>query len=622
MITNGYFASTVPKHLGSVDQKVSSSQGEQFIYATFLASEHYLPALEVFLYTFVQSHAHYPLAICLPKLPSQYSSLLSSVQAILQKYSSSSLQYHLVVWPLILPPTHGHERLRWSINWTKLQLWSMTTYDKILYLDLDTILLRNIDHVFTQYPFPAESRGFLGTYDWGRWIPFGQQKVNGGVFLLQPNHTEYIRLLKARHAVTTYPATEAEQGLLNRYFLHDRLYTKQNMDLNTFLNTSYPANKRNEWNITSSCCLPVYYNMQKTVKKYIPGIWDMERMQVLHYTGEKPWSSWSTTEFRLWYVKQSEKEERISNDAWDEEEYIDLHMLWKGLYFEARKEELSMITIYQSYHTQACWQSLYTNTTSMVMKTIPTLYKYVRLAGPKYQKEDIDASELIPLLRSTEAQIALGEFGSMLAIASLPYDTLPAYVGFTSWKERIKANWKEGASIDWTKIRFPTNDLSSMKQDPNPVNKPVIYYWYSLYTRNKNFYEAIEDHHPGMMNVLKELITFPLPDMPSNIRYIYGNYFISSKDIFLAYMKDASELMHRFWTKYPLSSSDGKKNSSMESVRRGGTRGECPFGLPMDTIDPGKRCIGYLLERYLNIWMMSRKVGFIYAVDNPHWRES
>ncbi len=35
---------------------------------------------------------------------------------------------------------------------TKIQLWSLTQYSRVLYLDADTLPLQNLDHLFTALP--------------------------------------------------------------------------------------------------------------------------------------------------------------------------------------------------------------------------------------------------------------------------------------------------------------------------------------------------------------------------------------------------------------------------------------------------------------------------------------
>ena len=514
-------------------------QQQQHTYATFMASTTFIPALEVFLYTFSQTKSKYPITICVPNSVN-HTVLVKTVISVLEKYDN--IDWNIDIWPIIAAPKNGEEHPRWTINWTKLQLWTMTKYKSIFYVDLDVIFYRNIDHVFHR-----DFNSFIGTYDWGRWSRIGKKKLNGGVFLLQPSMVMFSKLIKNMTNVTDYFAMEAEQGLINKFFKDEH------------------------------CCLPVYYNFQKTLYDPKNPLLMEQIISILHFTGEKPWMSWSSTNFRTTFVPAIIKKNLKKFDSWDADDYVDLHDKWKSLYLLARKSEFQNLTVFQGYHQKSCWEYL------SYPKTF--YYRSVRLNGPRKNGIDIDALHYARELRYIGNQTALGEFGSMLAIDSLEDYKVTPFVGFTSWKEAKKANFKEGASLDLTKLDFKQN---------------TIYFWYSIYGKNKTYYEVLDKEHSGMLAVLKELVPFPLPPM-NNQNYIYGNYFITSKEIFKNYMKSAIEFKNNFLLKYPIGS-------------------KCPYCVPPDVRQAEKRCIGYILERYINIWMTHMNINMVYAVDHPEWR--
>ena len=295
----------------------------QFIYATFLASIEYIPALEVFLHTLILTKPRYALAICIP-MNTNETAIRNKLASILSKYPNQ-LNYYIYSFPIVPPPTGGTNKgsiakERWNINWTKLQLWTLISYDKIFYIDLDVIFMRNIDDVFTynmysttfsstttsssssntkpsstnQHPHTSSTTSshtdlnthlntpttttsttplyFLGTLDWGRWTKPGTIKYNGGAFLLQPSIDIYIKLYTYRYNIRAYRSLEAEQGLFNKVFIKD------------------------------GCCLPIYYNMQKSISLHIPYLWHPSAVYILHYTDEKPWLSWSRYTLYIIYI--------------------------------------------------------------------------------------------------------------------------------------------------------------------------------------------------------------------------------------------------------------------------------------------------------------------------------
>jgi len=535
------FDSTMIELLNRKKLGAPSSSGSRYTYATFIASDSFFPALEVFLYTFNTSQMVHPLLICVAEVPN-YLDIVNRTLDIIEKYTST-IHYQIYILPLIPGPKHSREHKRWVVNWTKIQLWSLLEYEKVLYVDLDVMFVRNTDSVFVDY----NVTNFRGTYDWGRYTRLDSQKMNGGVFLFRPSLSTRSVLLVVYNNIRAYRHQEAEQGLFNYMF----------------------GGKEP--------CLPYQFNVQKTVSDHIPAIWRMDSIFILHFTGEKPWKSWSTSNFRSNYVDRTEINLRITMDQWDADRYQVLHDMWKSLYLKARADELDNLTIYQMYHDPSCWDTM----------SRQSFYKGLRLSGAIRSEGDLDAPLLYSQLTNSSYQLALGEFGGMVAVSKLSRQYLSPFVGFTSWKESIKYDWKEGASIDWTKVDF--------KED-------TIYFWYSIpnYT---SYLETIERQHPGMLAVLNDLIssTSSLPEMNSSFRYSYSNYFITSRDVFLSYMESATNVLDSFLVKYPVGS-------------------KCPYAIPEFIPNGEMRCVGYLLERYINIWAVQHNVSMVYAVDEPSWR--
>merc|ERR1719238_367183 len=99
---------------------------------------------------------------------------------------------------------------RWGHMATKLRLWQMTQYERVMYLDADTVLTGPVNELFTTVKtFGAES-------------PRYHSHFNAGVLLLTPSETVFQELMtlgQKEHAKlfgNTIDCTE--QGLLNTYF--------------------------------------------------------------------------------------------------------------------------------------------------------------------------------------------------------------------------------------------------------------------------------------------------------------------------------------------------------------------------------------------------------------------
>lgn len=96
----------------------------------------------------------------------------------------------------------------WRQAWAKLQIWRLTQYERILWMDSDAILTRNMDFVF-------DRQGMWMMRD--TWMcRMDTAKPCSGLMLLQPSEDTYQGLLK--YAGTLQKLSMADQELIVRYF--------------------------------------------------------------------------------------------------------------------------------------------------------------------------------------------------------------------------------------------------------------------------------------------------------------------------------------------------------------------------------------------------------------------
>lgn len=134
-------------------------------------------------------------------------------------------------------------------NFCKLRLWQMEEYRKVVFIDADAIVLRNVDRLFDYPAFVAAPNLYETLRDFDR--------MNAGVFVAEPG-------------AATYRAMLAE---LDRPELFWRR-TDQ-----TFLQHFYPG-----WH-----GLPYTFNVLQYVYFNLPELWRWPDLKILHYQYEKPW---------------------------------------------------------------------------------------------------------------------------------------------------------------------------------------------------------------------------------------------------------------------------------------------------------------------------------------------
>lgn len=135
-------------------------------------------------------------------------------------------------------------------NFCKLRLWQLP-YDRVVFLDADTLVIRNIDRLFDYPEFCAAPNVYEGLADFHR--------MNSGVFTARPDPATFSAMMESLDS----------QGAFWRR-------TDQ-----TFLQQFFP-----DWH-----GLPVFYNMLQYVWLNLPALWSWADIHVLHYQYEKPWQA-------------------------------------------------------------------------------------------------------------------------------------------------------------------------------------------------------------------------------------------------------------------------------------------------------------------------------------------
>lgn len=96
------------------------------------------------------------------------------------------------------------DRPELGCTFSKLRAWTLTQFDKCVFLDADTLVLQNVDDLFEREELSA-----VADIGW-------PDCFNSGVFVFKPSQTTYAGLLK--HADKFGSFDGGDQGLLNEFF--------------------------------------------------------------------------------------------------------------------------------------------------------------------------------------------------------------------------------------------------------------------------------------------------------------------------------------------------------------------------------------------------------------------
>ncbi len=134
-------------------------------------------------------------------------------------------------------------------NFCKLRLWQMTDYKRIVFLDADTLVIRNVDRLFGYPEFSGAPNLYASLAD--------MHRLNSGVFVAQPSETTFTAMMSALDAPDAYwPRTD--QTFLQDYF--------------------------HQWH-----GLPYTFNALQYLYFNLPQLWRWDAINLIHYQYEKPW---------------------------------------------------------------------------------------------------------------------------------------------------------------------------------------------------------------------------------------------------------------------------------------------------------------------------------------------
>ena len=153
-------------------------------YVTLLSSKNYLPGVVVLHRSLMVSESRYPL-YCMLSV-----SIDEETEQILEREGIRCIRLlHSAVTGNINPVGQGFSP--WNYTFDKLLIWGLTQFEKIVFLDCDMLILRNIDGLFEHEPFSAVSAdsSYPGNESWVGGL-------NSGLMVIEPNKTVERQLLQ------------------------------------------------------------------------------------------------------------------------------------------------------------------------------------------------------------------------------------------------------------------------------------------------------------------------------------------------------------------------------------------------------------------------------------------
>ncbi|XP_009779488.1 inositol phosphorylceramide glucuronosyltransferase 1 [Nicotiana sylvestris] len=239
----------------------SKSQSTEEAYVTLLYGDEFLLGVRVLGKSIRESGSTKDMVVLVSDGVSQYANdLLRADGWIVEKIS------------LLSNPNQVRPTRFWGV-YTKLKVFNMTKYKKVVYLDADTIVVKSIEDLFKCGKFCANLKH--------------SERLNSGVMVIEPSEEVFKDMMSK---VTTLPSyTGGDQGFLNSYyvgFANARVYEP-----------NQPSDVLNSRKVPEMERLSTLYNadvgLYMLANKWMV---DEKELRVIHYTlgPLKPWDWWTS----------------------------------------------------------------------------------------------------------------------------------------------------------------------------------------------------------------------------------------------------------------------------------------------------------------------------------------
>lgn len=176
----------------------------------------------------------------------------------------------------------NHEIDKWYYTFSKLNIFSLTQFEKIVFIDLDTVVTENIDDLFEKKHFSSvNSGGFIHK----NWVD-----LNSGLIVIEPSREVYNKLIDIMLDGTNY---SGDQDVLHKYY--------RNWSKDKELNLGYQYNM-------FVCHIPIAlkelnFEAINNIDEINDKPKNLNNIKIFHYIYPKPWNLCleNNPYYKLWY---------------------------------------------------------------------------------------------------------------------------------------------------------------------------------------------------------------------------------------------------------------------------------------------------------------------------------
>lgn len=234
---------------------------KNYSYVTLLSSDSYIYGVILLYQSMKDTKTKYPLHVLITD------DISEPIIEILRQLNISYSKTNIISMPQTLMnhniQINKSRAYIWENCFTKFNIFNQTQFDKIIMLDCDILLLKNIDNLFDK---PHLTATLDGEY-FSLWK--NEPHFNAGCMVIEPNNQEYLNILNFAQNLSEdkfLPCVMADQEILNLYY--SNWLQQENLHLNKYYNIFAPYIQENHIEDIS------------------------QNAYFIHFIGRKPWVNW------------------------------------------------------------------------------------------------------------------------------------------------------------------------------------------------------------------------------------------------------------------------------------------------------------------------------------------
>ncbi|OVA14894.1 Glycosyl transferase [Macleaya cordata] len=269
-------------HLG-ISARVSGSQSEAYV--TLLYGDEFLLGVRVLGKSIRDTGSKKDMVVLVSDGVSDYAKNLLEADG-----------WKVELISLLANPNKVRPKRFWGV-YTKLKIFNMTKYSKVVYLDADTIVVKSIEDLFKCGKFCANLKH--------------SERMNSGVMVVEPSEKVFKDMMSQVTTLDSY--TGGDQGFLNSYFAGFANAHLFEPNLSPEVMNSRPVPEMERLSTLYNADVGLYMLANKWMV-------DEKELRVIHYTlgPLKPWdwwTSWLLKPVDVWQNVREQLEETLPGTA-------------------------------------------------------------------------------------------------------------------------------------------------------------------------------------------------------------------------------------------------------------------------------------------------------------------